>query len=74
MNECVNDAKPMAIPTPHAIPILTHTPGGGHGSHMRSYCRMDELAELEGFVTCYPDGVGAFARRLLTWNAGARQD
>lgn len=45
--------------------------GGGNGEQIRSYCRLDELAELEGFVTCYPDGTGPFPRRLLTWNAGA---
>jgi polyhydroxybutyrate depolymerase len=31
---------------------------------------MDPLADRENFLIVYPNGMGRFGKRLLTWNAG----
>jgi polyhydroxybutyrate depolymerase len=45
--------------------------GGGHARAQQRYSHMDLLADREGFLAVYPNGSGAFANRLLTWNAGS---
>src|SRR5262245_60897162 len=49
---------------PHALVMLFHG-GLGTGTQMEASARMSPIADREGFVAVYPDGVSR------TWNAGA---
>lgn len=51
--------------------VLAFHGGGGSAPGFKKYAGLDAIADREGFVVVYPDGTGPFARRLLTWNAGA---
>lgn len=57
-----------------AVPavLLLHGGGGDLETMVRS-TRMDALAEREGFLAVYPEGIGKrrFGQNFGTWNAGA---
>jgi polyhydroxybutyrate depolymerase len=55
--------KPLPI-------VLNFHGGGGNASNQKSYSRMDEAADRDGYVAVYPNGTGGIGGRLLTWNAG----
>jgi polyhydroxybutyrate depolymerase len=59
-------------PRPAALPavVLNFHGGGGNARDHQRYVRMDALADREGFLVVYPDGVGPVRDRLHTWNAG----
>ena len=44
--------------------------GGGHDTNQQGFSLMDAVADLQTFVTVYPNGTGRLQNRLLTWNAG----
>jgi polyhydroxybutyrate depolymerase len=60
----VADRKPLPV-------LLAFHGGGGNASGFQKYTGLDRIADREGVIVIYPDGVGAgIGRRLLTWNAG----
>ena len=44
--------------------------GGGNSKNMMEKTGFNNLSDEKGFIVVYPDGVGRFKNRLLTWNAG----
>jgi len=44
--------------------------GGGNAKGFQEYAGLDSLADENGFVVVYPNGIGRWGGRLLTWNAG----
>ncbi len=50
--------------------VLNFHGGGGNAANEKSYSRMDEAADRDGYVVVYPNGTGGIGDRLLTWNAG----
>jgi polyhydroxybutyrate depolymerase len=50
--------------------VLNFHGGGGNAANQKSYSRMDEAADRDGYIAVYPNGTGGFGGRLLTWNAG----
>jgi polyhydroxybutyrate depolymerase len=44
--------------------------GGGNSMNMMEKTGFNNLSDEKGFIVVYPDGVGRFKNRLLTWNAG----
>jgi len=50
--------------------VLNFHGGGGNARNQKSYSRMDEAADRDGYVAVYPNGTGGIGDRLLTWNAG----
>lgn len=66
---------PASMPTDHPVPLLVGLHGGGGwGTQFEDNSRFDRLAEANGFLVVYPDGVGVSALgsddKLRTWNAG----
>jgi polyhydroxybutyrate depolymerase len=55
--------KPLPI-------VLNFHGGGGNAGNQKSYSRMDEAADRDGYIAVYPNGTGGIGGRLLTWNAG----
>ena len=51
--------------------VLNFHGGGSSAAGQKSYSRMDETSDREGFLVIYPNGTGKFSGRLLTWNAGS---
>jgi len=57
---------------PVAVVIGYHG-GGGDAQGFREYSGLDAVADREGFIVVYPEGVakkGLFKKRFHTWNAG----
>ncbi len=50
--------------------VLNFHGGGGNAANQKSYSRMDESADRDGYIAVYPNGTGGIGGRLLTWNAG----
>ncbi len=50
--------------------VLNFHGGGGNAANQKSYSRMDEAADRDGYIAVYPNGTGGIGGRLLTWNAG----
>jgi len=50
--------------------VLNFHGGGGNAENQKSYSRMDEAADRDGYIAVYPNGTGGIGGRLLTWNAG----
>jgi len=44
--------------------------GGGNAAQFQRSSGIDAVSDREGFVVVYPNGTGALANRLLTFNAG----
>jgi polyhydroxybutyrate depolymerase len=44
--------------------------GGGNSQNMMEKTGFNNVSDEKGFIVVYPDGVGRFKNRLLTWNAG----
>jgi len=44
--------------------------GGGNSKNMMEKTGFNNLSDEKGFIIVYPDGIGRFKNRLLTWNAG----
>jgi len=44
--------------------------GGGNSKNMMEKAGFNNLSDEKGFIVVYPDGIGRFKNRLLTWNAG----
>jgi len=44
--------------------------GGGNSKNMMKKTGFNNLSDEKGFIVVYPDGIGRFKNRLLTWNAG----
>lgn len=60
---------------PHAgrepLPVVLNFHGGmGNAQAARRGTGMDHKADRENFLVVYPQGLGAFPRRFLTWNGG----
>lgn len=54
------------------VPLVVAFHGGlGTAALMRRQSGLDRVAAKHGFVVAYPDGIGRFRDRMLTWNAGA---
>jgi len=51
--------------------VLAFHGGLGTAKAMRRQSLLDRVAEREGFVVVYPEGIGRFRDRMLTWNAGS---
>jgi len=51
--------------------LLAFHGGGGNAPGYQKYAGLDAPADARGWVVVYPNGSGRFAKRLLTWNAGA---
>ena len=63
---------PASLPT-EPVPLLVALHGGtGSGSQFEGTSGYDELAEANGFLVVYPDGVGSGGDedRFRTWNGG----
>lgn len=64
---------PSALPTDRPVPLLVAMHGGlGSGAQFEENSGFDGIAEANGFIVVYPDGIGSavkddFAR---TWNGG----
>lgn len=50
--------------------LLAFHGGGGSGAQFQANSGFDRLAESDGFLVVYPDGVGADAGAFRTWNGG----
>ena len=64
---------PSDLPADTPVPLLVGLHGGtGWGTQFEANSGFDRLAEANGFIVVYPDGVGIGrnADRLRTWNAG----
>jgi polyhydroxybutyrate depolymerase len=64
---------PSALPRDQSVPLLVALHGGtGWGTQFEANSGFDRLAEANGFIVVYPDGVGLGrnADRMRTWNAG----
>ena len=64
---------PKSIGAAVPVPLLVALHGGtGWGAQFEQGSAFDQLAESNGFVVVYPDGVGAaiLPERTRTWNAG----
>ena len=61
-------APPDLAPTPAAAVIVALHGGGGSAAQHQGQIELDPVADREGFLVVYPDGVGVGA--LHTWNAG----
>jgi polyhydroxybutyrate depolymerase len=53
---------------PQPLVLVLHG-GGGNAENAEAMTGFTALARREGFVVVYPEGTGARAGRLLTWNA-----
>ena len=65
---------PASLPAGEAVPLVIGLHGGiGSGVQFADNSRFDKLAEANGFLVVYPDGVGTGlgGDDLRTWNAGA---
>lgn len=51
--------------------VLAFHGGLGTAKAMRRQSLLDAVAERERFVVVYPEGIGRFRDRMLTWNAGS---
>jgi len=66
---------PASLPSDAPVPLLVGLHGGGGwGTQFEDNSRFDRLAEANGFLVVYPDGVGVSLigedDHLRTWNAG----
>ncbi len=64
---------PSGLPPNGAVPLLVALHGGtGWGTQFESNSGFDSLAQANGFIVVYPDGVGVGANStaLRTWNGG----
>ena len=64
---------PAALPTSTRVPLLVALHGGlGSSTQFSTNSGFDGLAEANGFVVVYPDGVGGLANGTgpQTWNGG----
>jgi polyhydroxybutyrate depolymerase len=63
---------PESLPIEHAAPLLIGLHGGtGWAEQFEENSRFDHLAEANGFIVAYPDGIGAAGTGALrTWNGG----
>ena len=53
------------------LPLVISFHGAGSNAEvMRSYTRMDPVADRDGYIVVYPNGSSGFQGRFLTWNAG----
>lgn len=63
---------PPGVGQAGAAPLVLAFHGGlGTAKAMRRQSLLDRVADREGFVVVYPEGIGRFRDRMLTWNAGA---
>ena len=65
---------PAALPTSTRVPLLVALHGGlGSSTQFATNSGFDGLAEANGFVVVYPDGVGGLANGPgpQTWNGGS---
>ncbi|MAY42480.1 MULTISPECIES: PHB depolymerase family esterase [unclassified Neptuniibacter] len=64
--------KPKRADSHNLTPAVIALHGGlGNAENMQSTTGFDHLAELENFVTVYPNGTGLrFLKNRRTWNAG----
>lgn len=63
----------QATDAPRPVVIAFHG-GGGNAEHFRQYAGLDVVADREGFIVVYPEGLsrpGLLSRRLHTWNSGS---
>lgn len=51
--------------------VINFHGGGGHARVQKTYSRMDQAADRDGYIAVYPNGTGGIGGRFLTWNAGA---
>lgn len=63
---------PASVPSDRSVPLLVALHGGtGWGEQFEGNSRFDRLAEANGFLVVFPDGVGAAGTDALrTWNGG----
>ena len=62
---------PPQVDSGQGLPVvLNFHGGGGRASGQQKYALMDNTADDHGFVVIYPNGIGRFKKRLLTWNTG----
>jgi len=53
------------------VPLLLALHGGsGNAKQFRDQTHFDSLAEAEGFIAVYPDGLGALPYSMHVWNSG----
>lgn len=66
--------RPAGLDGPAPVVLALHG-GGGSAAGFREDAGLDEVADREGFVVVYPEGIsaggGRLTPRLATWNAGA---
>lgn len=65
--------EPSGLPPNRPVPLLVALHGGtGWGTQFERNSGFDSLAQANGFIVVYPDGigVGANAAALRTWNGG----
>lgn len=51
--------------------VLAFHGGLGTAKAMRRQSLLDRVADRERFIVAYPEGIGRFRDRMLTWNAGS---
>lgn len=62
---------PPGLPPGTRVPLVIAFHGGlGTAALMRRQSGLDRVAARHGFAVAYPDGIGRFRDRMLTWNAG----
>jgi polyhydroxybutyrate depolymerase len=64
---------PPTLPVGRPAPLVVALHGGlGSGAQFEANSGFDALADAEGFIVVYPDGVGSIARpdAARTWNGG----
>jgi polyhydroxybutyrate depolymerase len=65
----------MYVPTTYSaskpVPLLLALHGGtGNAKEFEEETGFDQIAESEGFIVVYPDGLGFFQYSLHVWNSG----
>jgi len=64
----VHVPEKLAAASPSAM-LALHG-GGGSARQFKDEISLDAVADREGFIAVYPDGVGPGTRLLHTWNSG----
>jgi polyhydroxybutyrate depolymerase len=62
---------PTAYSAGQAVPLLLALHGGsGNAKQFEDETGFNQIAEREGFIVVYPDGLGTFKFALHVWNSG----
>ncbi len=62
---------PTTYSSEHPVPLLLALHGGsGNAKQFEDETGFNQIAQREGFIVVYPDGLGSFKYSLHVWNSG----